>query len=69
MHDERTICAQQPEHRRDPRGGERIGHADDLAHGAGRVRERPEQVKCGADPDLAPRWAGVLHRRVKVQGE
>ena len=54
---------------RQPRSGRGIRDADDLPSGAGRVRQRADQVERRPHPDLASRRAGVLHRRVETLRE
>ena len=53
----------------DPGGRRRVAHAEELACRPGRVRQRTEQVERRADPDLAARRTGVLHRRVEPRRE
>ena len=46
-----------------------IKHAHDLTAGAGRVRQRPQDVEDRAHAQFAPRTDGVLHRAVQQRRE
>ena len=64
VHHERMLGAELREHLGDRHDQRLRVDAHHLPAGAGRVRERPEQVEDAADAQLAPDRAGVAHRGV-----
>ena len=46
-----------------------VGNADQLARGAGGIRQRPEEVEDRADRQLPPNRHNVFHRRVVARRE
>ena len=66
---QRPLRAESMDHLREPPGRSRVADAEQLATGAGRVGEWPEQVERRPDPDLLPGRAGVAHGRMERRRE
>ena len=64
MHDERVLDAEPTERRRHALGDARVSNTEHLRARPGRVGERTEDVKDGANADLAAERRRKLHRRM-----
>src|SRR5690606_34272768 len=69
VHDERVLCPELEQRRRELLDQPTIADAEHLSSGTGRVRQRPQDVEDRSNADLAPWTTGVLHRRVKKRRE
>ena len=69
VHDPRAFRAKQPQRPRDELGVLGPRHADELAAGAGRIGQRPEEIEGSPHAELPPRRPGVPHRRMPRRRE